>query len=176
MACENLTLGRLFPCKSVGGIKEIYFINYDEDLFADAISNLNATTDVIEDLTTPVSLWKYEVVGGQSFDEANNTTATSTSWTSTGTIVLENQDAPTRKQLAIMAKSRLHVVTLDYNGDYKIYGLQHGCDVAVNSVSGSVMGDGNSFNLTITSNETSPAHFIDSTAISDSGSDAFDIQ
>jgi hypothetical protein len=38
MACENLSLGRLKPCKdTVGGIKNIYFVDYG-DIFTGIVT------------------------------------------------------------------------------------------------------------------------------------------
>ena len=58
MACDNLTLGRIEPCKdSVGGIKNIYFVNY-----GDLTPVYDATdTDVIDSIGSGVSAYKYEV-------------------------------------------------------------------------------------------------------------------
>jgi len=62
MPCENISLGRLKPCKdSVGGIKAVYFINY-EDITALTFSSTD--TDVIETLGasgSEVSAYKYDV-------------------------------------------------------------------------------------------------------------------
>ena len=59
MACENLSLGRLKPCKdSVGGIKNVYFINYND---MDAITFDVTDTDVIDGIGTAVNAYKYDV-------------------------------------------------------------------------------------------------------------------
>ena len=59
MACENLSLGRLKPCKdSVGGLKAVYFINYGE---LGPITFDSSDTDVIDSIGTGVSCYKYDV-------------------------------------------------------------------------------------------------------------------
>jgi len=80
MSCEILSLGRLKPCKgSVGGIKNIYFVNYGD---FDGIV-MNATdADVIDTLGTTVSAYKYDVHFSSSLTQniqasAENGTVTS---------------------------------------------------------------------------------------------------
>ena len=59
MACDNLSLGRLKPCKdSVGGLKAVYFINYGD---ITAITYDVTDTDVIDSIGTGVSAYKYDV-------------------------------------------------------------------------------------------------------------------
>ena len=58
MACDNLTLGRIEPCKdSVGGIKNIYFVNYGDMTIEYDLTD----TDVIDSVGVSVSAYKYEV-------------------------------------------------------------------------------------------------------------------
>jgi len=59
MACENLSLGRLKPCKdSVGGIQAVYFINYGD---LGPVTYDSSDTDVIDSIGTGVSCYKYDV-------------------------------------------------------------------------------------------------------------------
>ena len=59
MACDNLSLGRLKPCKdSVGGLKAVYFINYGD---IPTITYDSTDTDVIDSIGTSVSAYKYDV-------------------------------------------------------------------------------------------------------------------
>ena len=58
MACDNLSLGRLKPCKdSVGGLKAVYFINYGD---ITAIEYDVTDTDVIDSIGTSVSAYKED--------------------------------------------------------------------------------------------------------------------
>ena len=67
MACD-ITLGRLEPCKdSVGGLKAIYFINYDATFYGLA----TFTNEEITALDAAVGTFKYDLKGANSFDEAN---------------------------------------------------------------------------------------------------------
>ena len=66
-----------------------------------------------------------------------------------------------------MSYGRPLVLTEDFNGSFKLYGAQNGCDVSVGTASGGAMGDFNGYNLTIASSEKEPAFFVDSTIIGD---------
>ena len=166
MACENLSKGRLNPCKTVGGLKNIFFVNFDSATYS------AMTLDADEQITgfgTAQTLYKYELRGAQSIDEANENNADSGSsfWTATGTVTLKSQDLATRKELKLVSYGRPMVITEDFNGVFKLFGGQNGCDVSVGTASGAAMGDFNGYNLAITCSEKEPAFFIDATIIGD---------
>mgnify|MGYP006995564500 FL=1 len=161
MACD-LTAGRLEPCKdSIGGLRAIYFANYDSGLYA----NFTFVAEEITALTAPVTVYKYELRGANSFDEANeNSRENGTSfWTGTGTFVLKKQDLVTQKELKLLAHNRPHVILEDYNGNFRLAGIKNGCECAVSTASGAAMGDLNGYNIVATSQEADMASFIDST-------------
>lgn len=160
MACD-ISLGRLEPCKSVGGLKAVYFINFDSDLYDNAVK---ATDDSITSFgLITANAYKYELRGANNFDEANEVSKENGTsfWTGTGTLAFKAQDAVTRKELKLMSYGRPIAITEGYDGSFKMYGLENGCDVAVNTVSGAGMGDLNGYNLTVTAQEKEPAFFID---------------
>ena len=166
MACD-ITLGRLEPCKdSVGGLKAVYFINYDATIYTGA-------TIVAEEVTgfTPgITMYKYDLKStANSFDETNeNSRDNGTSfWTQTGTLVLKKQDLATQSQMKLLAAGRPLVVVEDYNGNYRMAGFENGCEVSVNTASGAAMGDLNGYNITFVGTESSPSSFIDPTIIGD---------
>jgi hypothetical protein len=167
MACD-ISLGRLEPCKSVGGLKAVYFINYDNSYYESKSINLD---EEVEDLGSAFNLYKYELRGANNFDEANEVSKENGTsfWTATGTLVFKAQDASTRKQMKLLSYGRPIVVTEGYDGQYKIYGLENGCDVAVNTASGAGMGDLNGYNITITAQEKEPAFFVDWTIFASAG-------
>jgi len=162
MACD-ISLGRLEPCKSVGGLKAVYFINYDSSFYT---GKTLGTDDILETLGSAFNLYKYELRGANNFDEANEVSKENGTsfWTATGTLVFKAQDASTRKQMKLLSYGRPIVVTESYDdvNKYKIYGLENGCDVAVNTASGAGMGDLNGYNVTVTAQEKEPAYFMDS--------------
>lgn len=161
MACD-ISLGRLEPCKSVGGLKAVYFINYDSSFYT---GKTLGTDDVIDGFVSATgNAYKYELRGANNFDEANEVSKENGTsfWTATGTLVFKAQDASTRKQMKLLSYGRPIVITEGYDGLFKIYGLENGCDVAVNTASGAGMGDLNGYNVTVTAQEKEPAYFMDS--------------
>jgi len=166
MACD-ISLGRLEPCKdSVGGLKAIYIVNYEPTFLA---TSTISTDDVITINSITPPAYKFELRGANTFDEANEVSKENGTsfWTATGTIALKKQDAVTRKQLKLLSFGRPQIIAEGYDGQFKIYGIENGCDVAVNTVSGAAMGDLNGYNLTITAQEKAPAYFLDATSIVD---------
>jgi len=164
MACD-LTLGRLEPCKdSVGGLRAIYFINYDPALFA----NFTITLEEITALASPVTCFKYELKGANSFDETNeNSRENGTSfWSGTGTFVFKKQSLTSQKELKLLAAGRPHIIVEDYNGKFRLAGMKNGAECAVNTASGTAMGDLSGYNITATTQETDMATYIDATLMS----------
>ena len=166
MACD-ISAGRLEPCKdSVGGLKAVYFVNYDAAIYADA----TITSGEITGFDSAITLYKYDLKGANnSFDETNeNSRDNGTSfWTQTGTLVLKKQDLATQSELKLLAYGRPLVVVEDYNGNFRMAGFENGCEVVVNTASGAAMGDLNGYNITFTGTEKEPASFIDPTIIGD---------
>ena len=166
MACD-ISAGRLEPCKdSVGGLKAVYFINYDGAIYPDA----TVVSDEITGFGTLLNLYKFDLKGtNNSFDETNeNSRENGTSfWTQTGTLVLKKQDLATQSELKALAYGRPLIVVEDYNGNFRMAGFENGCEVVVNTASGAAMGDLNGYNITFTGTEKEPASFIDSTIIGD---------
>ena len=161
MACD-ITLGRLEPCKdSQGGLKAVYFINYDSGLFA----NFTIVSEEITALTAPVTCFKYELKGANTFDEANeNSRENGTSfWTGTGTFVFKKQDLATQKELKLLSSGRPQIIVEDYNGNFRLAGMKNGAECAVSTASGAAMGDLNGYNIVATTQEGDMASFIDAT-------------
>ena len=160
MACD-LTAGRLEPCKdSNGGLRAVYFINYVSTFFQDA-----AFTDEEITAVDPVTCYKYELKGVNSFDEANENSRENGSsfWTGTGTFVFKKQDLATQSELKILSYGRPMIILEDYNGNFRLAGIKNGCECVVNTASGSAMGDLNGYNITVTSQEDGLAYFINAT-------------
>ena len=172
MSCD-ITAGRLEPCKhSVGGLKAVYFVNYDAAIAADA----TVVADQITAFDSAITLYKYDLKGANnSFDETNeNSRDNGTSfWTQTGTLVLKKQDLATQSELKLLAYGRPLVVVEFYAKDandaniFRMAGFENGCEVTVNTASGAAMGDLNGYNITFTGTEREPANFIDPTIIGD---------
>ena len=166
MSCD-INLGRKEACKeNVGGLKAVYFVNYDPTLFSGAtltageITGLNSSTDA----------FKYELkADGNTYEEANeNSRDNGTSFfTQTGTLILKVQDSATQAELTLLSYGRPHVIIEDYNGKFRLAGAENGCEVSVSTTSGGAMGDLNGYNLSFEGKERGMATFIDSAVIGD---------
>ncbi len=167
MACD-LSKGRKEPCKdSVGGIKAFYFANFNASIF----NEFSETDGIITNLSnTPIELYKYELRnGGHSLEDANEISSENgTSFvTTTLTAIIKKLDAGTREELQLATYGRPHVFVEDYNGNFLLMGIENGCDVQVNQVTGGAMGDLSGYNLTVTSQERQLSRFVDPIIIDD---------
>ena len=164
MSCD-ITLGRKEACKtSVGGLKAIYFINYDGDFYNSA----TITSDSISALTAVVPTFKYELKGdNNTFEEANeNSRENGTSFfTQTGALVIKVQDSATQAELTLLSYGRPHVIIEDHNGNFRLAGAKNGVEVSVSTSTGGAMGDLNGYNLSFEGKESNLSTFIDSALI-----------
>lgn len=171
MACD-LTLGRKEPCKdSVGGIKNIYFIDYGK---LGTVSYDSTHTDVVDDFTgttiggtaNSLTAYKYEVKGASSLEQtvtASRETGT-VFYDQTLNITLKKLSAADNKELKLLAYGRPHVAIEDYNGNVMLMGLEHGADVNGGTiVTGSAMGELSGYTLTFNAQEKIPANFLEIT-------------
>jgi len=159
MACDA-TLGRLEACKeNAGGLKALYFVNYDGTL----LSGATVSGQEITALAGATQTYKYELKSDtNTYDEVNeNSRDKGTSfWAQTGTIALKVQDKAAQAELKIISYGRPHVIVEDYNGNFRLAGAEHGCEVAVSTAIGGAMGDFTGYNITFEGKERSMAHFI----------------
>jgi len=166
MACD-ISLGRREACKeNVGGLKAVYFVNYDSTL----LSGASLTSGVITALNSSVDAFKYELkADGNTYEEANeNSRENGTSFfTQTGTLVLKVQDSATQAEMTLLSYGRPHVIIEDYNGNFRLAGAEHGVEVSVSTTSGGAMGDLNGYNISFEGKERNMATFVDSALIGD---------
>jgi len=178
MACELLSLGRLKSCKgSVGGIKNIYFVNFGE---MGPVTFDTTDTDVVDSVGTTVSAYKYEVHFSSSLTQ--NIQASSENGTVAFEQVLEvslpNLTAEDHKEIKLISYGHPHVVVEDQNDNFFIAGLVNGMEVTAGTVvTGQQLGDMSGYTLTLTGMERTPANFIvPSTSTGDVMADAgFDV-
>ena len=162
MACL-LTSGRALPCKSsVGGLKAVYFADYgtlgDATIVAGEITAVAGTPD----------FFKYDIKGSSSLETAITSSRENgtTFYTQTLNLTLTTLDKATQEEIKLLAASRPVVSVEDYNGNFFMLGLSHGCEVTGGTiVSGAAMGDLSGFTLTLEAMETSPAYFVTSTVV-----------
>ena len=165
MACD-LSLGRLEPCKDkVGGLKAVYFINY-EPL---SITYDTTDTDVVDDIaqsdgSTDVTAFKYDLRGTNSFEQTVNASRENGTvfYEQVLNLQLKGLSKASHKELKLMAYGRPHVIVEDNNGSKWLMGLEHGAEVTGGTiVTGAAMGDLYGYTLTLTAQEKVPANFID---------------
>ena len=160
MACD-LTLGRIEPCKdSVGGLKNLYFVNYGD---LGAITYDVTNTDVIDAVAGTPDAYKYEIKGASSFTQniqSSRDTGT-TAFEQVIEVTLKKLTIADHKELKILAFGRPHVIVEDNNGNFFLAGLEHGADVTGGTiVTGTAMSDLSGYTLTLTGMEKAPANFL----------------
>ena len=170
MACENLSLGRLKPCKdTVGGIKNIYFVDYGD--FTGIAYNAT-DTDVIDDLAASFTAYKYEVHFSSSFTQniqssmENGTTA----FEQVLEVTLPKLTKEDHKELKLISFGHPHVIVEDQNGNFFVSGLLNGMSVTGGTiVTGLNMGDLSGYTLSLSGMEKVPANFLDTTIVAAGG-------
>tara|TARA_R110000765_G_scaffold203764_1_gene308821 strand:+ start:881 stop:1429 length:549 start_codon:yes stop_codon:yes gene_type:complete len=166
MSCD-ISAGRTEPCKdAVGGIKNLYFVNFEDIVEPYTYDATN--TDVIDGFGSAASIvgYKYELKGGNNLEQSiNSSRENGTTFTEqTLTAVLKKQDIATHKQIKFLSYGRPRVVIEDYNGNFFLMGKEHGAEVTTVAVStGTAMGDLSGYTITMVAQEKIPANFIDAT-------------
>ena len=172
MACL-ITAGRAEQCKeTIGGLKAVYFINYQI-----APSDVTFSGDLITAVTNVDNLFKYELKGNDNvFDQeiVSSREAGTTFFRQTLTIKLKKQDSTTHKEVKLLAYGRPHVLVENNAGQFFLMGLYRGADLTAGSINnGGALGDFNGYSLTFTAEEALPAPFTDVTSSSTIVSDCF---
>ena len=159
MSCE-LPKGRIEPCKDVvGGIKEVYFIDYGDITISYDLTD----TDVIDDLGA-VTAYKYELKGNSSFEQTITSSRENgtTFFEQTLNLTLKKLSKEDHKELKLMSYGRPHIVVADYNGNAFLMGAEHGAEVTGGTIStGAAMGDLSGYTLTLSASELKPANFLE---------------
>lgn len=171
MACD-LTLGRKEPCKdSVGGIKNIYFVDFGklgtvsyDSTHTDVVDNLTGTT--IGGTANSITAYKYEIKGASSLEQtvtSSRETGT-TFYDQTLSITLKKLSAADNKELKLLSYGRPHILVEDYNSNVMLMGLENGADVNGGTVvTGSSMGELSGYTLTFNAQEKVAANFLEIT-------------
>ena len=167
MACD-LSLGRLKPCKdSVGGIKNIYFVNFND---WGTITYDATDTDVITSLdsgsTATPSAYKYEVHFSSSFTQniQSSTENGTTSFEQVLELTLPKLTKEDHKEIKLLAYGHPHIIVEDQNDNLFVAGLVNGMEVTGGTiVTGTALGDLSGYTLTLTGMEKVPANFLDDT-------------
>ena len=170
MACDNLSLGRLEPCKdSVGGIKYVYFINNGELSVTNDVTN----TDAIATLGTGLTAYRYEIRSTAStFTQNTNSSRDNgtTFWEQVLELTLKGITPADLKEIKLLSYSRPHVLVEDNNGSIFVAGLEYGMDVTGGTiVTGGAMGDLSGFTISLTGMEKIPANYLAAASLNAAG-------
>ena len=161
MSCD-LTLGRKEVCKdSVGGLNAVYFVNFGD---MGAITYDSTNTDVIDAIAGDPDAFKYELKGASTFTQNINSSreAGTTFFEQVLELTFKKLTPKDHKELKLLSFARPHVIVEDYNGNFFLAGLEHGCDVTGGTiVTGGAMADLSGYTLTLTGMERVPANFLD---------------
>jgi len=163
MACD-LTAGRKEPCKNtIGGLRNVYFINYQADAFTILAGEVTAMDIGV------TAAYKYELrADGNTLEEAvvSDKNTGVTLFTQTLNLVLKQQDIQTHNEVKLLAHGRPYVIVEDNNGNFKLAGQSEGMDVSGGSiVTGGAKADFNGYNLTMTAMEAEGTPFLDAATI-----------
>lgn len=166
MANCALTSDYNFGCDvGAGGVKELYLIE---------LENMTAVVEssgVITSITKASGkiFRKYQLVLETSTfgeDITGNRQNGTLFYAQRGTIIINKQSVAVRNEILLLAKNNLVVVTLDNNGDYRLYGRENGLRVATGTAeTGTAWADRNGYTLNFTGNERELAPFVQSSVI-----------
>lgn len=158
-----LTTGRKLPCKEiVGGIKQVFFVDYG------TLGNATITNGLVSAFSgTTYTCYQYDVKSASGLEQtitSSNDNGT-TFFEQTLTLVLTKLDALTQQELYKVIAARPHVFIQDNNGNYLAVGMTRGCDTNGSITTGVALGDLNGYTLTITAQEPLMAQFVTSTLV-----------
>ena len=158
MPC-NLTAGRNEVCKeSVGGLKGVYFINYNPT----GSFTKNASGQVTA-FPANTNAYYYELKGTSAYTETvNSSRENGTTFFSQELVLnLKKLTNEMTTQLKLMAYGRPQIVVWTMNGDALLVGEQEGADLTAGSIqTGAGLGDLYGYSVTMTGLEQLPASFI----------------
>lgn len=167
MAC-TLTTGRSLPCRdSVGGLKAVYFADYD------TLGTLTVTSGNVDSISGSPDLFQFDLKGNSSLEQTINASTENGTvfYEQTLNLTLTKLDVATQEELKLIAHARPHVFVEDYNGNYLLVGAVHGAEVSGGTiVTGAAMGDLSGFTLTLTAQETIPAYFVTASVVTGNAS------
>ena len=174
MSCD-ITTGRVDSAclDSIGGIKNIYLANYSSAF----LGTITFTGQEITAVSSSLTFWRFGLRGTNNIDESNtkDINAGTSIFEASGTITLKKQDKVTQGQMMLLSKGRPHVIAEGYDGSFRLFGVENGVDVAINTASGADLNEFNGYTLTLTSKEKNLAYFVDSSIFTDNGDVSYDL-
>lgn len=166
MACA-LTQGYSLDCRdSAGGVKSVYFIEFDN------VSGITSTAGTVSAISKANAgrFYKYNLQRATaSFEEAYNDSAENgTSFhVQTLSIVLNKMQAATSQEIKLLAQNRLLAVVETNAGKYWLLGETNGLQRnGGRAGSGTAFADRNGYELNFTTEQVEPAKEVSSGIIS----------
>lgn len=173
MACL-ITSGRSEPCKdSLGGLRNVYFINeditpsyiYKETTLGSGIyivdTDFNETIDYVNFVE---KLYKFELKSNENvYDQeiVSSRENGTTFFRQTLTIKLKKQDIATHNAVKTLAYAKPRILVENNEGQFFLVGLLRGCDLTAGSINnGAALGDFSGYSLTFQAEELLPSQFV----------------
>jgi hypothetical protein len=150
MACA-ITSGYSIDCReNIGGVTAVYVAEFGN------ISSIADVSGLVTGITKAAGkrFYKFEVPRATANTSSNATASEengSVFYTHQVVLPLNKRDSTTANVVRTLAKNKLMVVTLDMDGNYRMYGKARGLYLAsTESGSGTAAGDRNGYNITLT--------------------------
>jgi hypothetical protein len=171
MACL-ITSGRIEPCKdSLGGLRNVYFIN--EDIAANYMYRESAPgvyvvdtdfSESIDYVNFVEKLYKFELKSNENvYDQeiVSSRENGTTFFRQTLTIKLKKQDIATHNAVKTLAYAKPRILVENNEGQFFLVGLLRGCDLTAGSINnGAALGDFSGYSLTFQAEELLPSQFV----------------
>lgn len=172
MSCD-ITLGRRTPCKNVGGIKKLYFLEFNPLYYQSVVFTNNVITDFDPSLL-PLQYYEYDFRFGIGINETPNTTEGGSEYYDINiNFSLKKQDNDTQEEIIKLINKRIHVIAEDFNSSYKFIGLQNGLKADATVTTGQDKGELTGYNVTLTGLEMNQSYFIDESLLAPSNNPFF---
>jgi hypothetical protein len=171
MACA-ITSGRIEPCKdSLGGLRNVYFIN--EDIAANYMYRESSPgvyvvdtdfSESIDYVNFVEKLYKFELKSNENvYDQeiVSSRENGTTFFRQTLTIKLKKQDIATHNAVKTLAYAKPRILVENNEGQFFLVGLLRGCDLTAGSINnGGALGDFSGYSLTFQAEELLPSQFV----------------
>ena len=171
MACL-ITSGRIEPCKdSLGGLRNVYFIN--EDIAANYMYRESSPgvyvvdtdfSESIDYVNFVEKLYKFELKSNENvYDQeiVSSRENGTTFFRQTLTIKLKKQDIATHNAVKTLAYAKPRILVENNEGQFFLVGLLRGCDLTAGSINnGGALGDFSGYSLTFQAEELLPSQFV----------------
>jgi hypothetical protein len=171
MACL-ITSGRIEPCKdSLGGLRNVYFINEDiaaNYMYRESVPGAYVVdtdfSESIDYVNFVEKLYKFELKSNENVYDQEIVTSRengTTFFRQTLTIKLKKQDIATHNAVKTLAYAKPRILVENNEGQFFLVGLLRGCDLTAGSINnGGALGDFSGYSLTFQAEELLPSQFV----------------